>query len=85
MILQHVLYMDPTHLGYTEEGHCRGAPHPNLPGPQRLQWDISTEVGQSSKWTSGNMGTGSGTKEDDWFTNLLRPSEENIEGITLPI
>ncbi|MEQ2180629.1 hypothetical protein GOODEAATRI_003173 [Goodea atripinnis] len=30
-------------LGYTEDGHCHGKPHPNLPGPQRLQWDIPTE------------------------------------------
>ncbi|XP_007561485.1 carnitine O-palmitoyltransferase 1, liver isoform isoform X1 [Poecilia formosa] len=39
---EHVLSMDPK-LGYTEEGHCQGIPHPNLPGPQRLQWDISKE------------------------------------------
>ncbi|XP_030646428.1 carnitine O-palmitoyltransferase 1, liver isoform [Chanos chanos] len=38
---EHVLSMDPVKLGYTEEGHCKGSPHPNLPGPQRLQWDIS--------------------------------------------
>lgn len=44
VILQHVLSMDPNNLGYTEEGHCRGVPHPNLPGPQKLQWDISAEV-----------------------------------------
>lgn len=44
VILQHVLSMDPNNLGYTEEGHCRGTPHPNLPGPQKLQWDIPTEV-----------------------------------------
>ncbi|TMS05013.1 Carnitine O-palmitoyltransferase 1, liver isoform [Larimichthys crocea] len=40
---EHVLSMDPVKLGYTEEGHCCGQPHPNLPGPQRLQWDIPTE------------------------------------------
>ncbi|XP_049929896.1 carnitine O-palmitoyltransferase 1, liver isoform isoform X2 [Epinephelus moara] len=40
---EHVLSMDPVKLGYTEEGHCRGEPHPNLPGPQRLSWDLSTE------------------------------------------
>uniref|UniRef100_A0A3Q0T5H2 carnitine O-palmitoyltransferase n=1 Tax=Amphilophus citrinellus TaxID=61819 RepID=A0A3Q0T5H2_AMPCI len=39
---EHVLYMDPR-LGYTEDGHCVGQPHPNLPGPQRLQWDIPAE------------------------------------------
>ncbi|XP_043979492.1 carnitine O-palmitoyltransferase 1, liver isoform isoform X1 [Gambusia affinis] len=39
---EHVLSMDPK-LGYTEDGHCQGKPHPNLPGPQRLQWDIATE------------------------------------------
>uniref|UniRef100_A0A7N6F6D6 carnitine O-palmitoyltransferase n=1 Tax=Anabas testudineus TaxID=64144 RepID=A0A7N6F6D6_ANATE len=43
---EHVLSMDPK-LGYTEDGHCCGKPHPNLPGPMRLQWDIP-EVIQSS-------------------------------------
>lgn len=42
-LLQHVLSMDPK-LGYTEDGHCVGKPHPNLPGPQRLQWTIPAEV-----------------------------------------
>ncbi|XP_070687445.1 carnitine O-palmitoyltransferase 1, liver isoform isoform X2 [Pempheris klunzingeri] len=40
---EHVLSMDPIRLGYTEDGHCCGEPHPNLPGPQRLQWDIPAE------------------------------------------
>ncbi|XP_034541501.1 carnitine O-palmitoyltransferase 1, liver isoform [Notolabrus celidotus] len=40
---EHVLSMDPVRLGYTEEGHCCGEPHPNLPGPQRLQWEIPAE------------------------------------------
>ncbi|XP_075894248.1 carnitine O-palmitoyltransferase 1, liver isoform isoform X2 [Nelusetta ayraudi] len=40
---EQVLSLDPVKLGYSEEGHCRGDPHPNLPGPQRLQWDITTE------------------------------------------
>ncbi|KAM4619302.1 carnitine O-palmitoyltransferase 1, liver isoform 1-T2 [Polymixia lowei] len=40
---EHVLSMDPVRLGYNEEGHCCGEPHPNLPGPQRLQWDIPAE------------------------------------------
>ncbi|TNN87959.1 Carnitine O-palmitoyltransferase 1, liver isoform [Liparis tanakae] len=40
---EHVLSMDPLKLGYTEEGHCCGEPHPNLPGPQRLSWDVSAE------------------------------------------
>ncbi|KAI4825013.1 hypothetical protein KUCAC02_020718, partial [Chaenocephalus aceratus] len=40
---EHVLSMDPMKLGYTEEGHCRGEPHPNLPGPLRLSWDIPAE------------------------------------------
>ncbi|XP_035520365.1 carnitine O-palmitoyltransferase 1, liver isoform isoform X1 [Morone saxatilis] len=39
---EHVLSMDPVKLGY-EDGHCRGEPHPNMPGPQRLQWDIPAE------------------------------------------
>uniref|UniRef100_A0A671RDI4 carnitine O-palmitoyltransferase n=1 Tax=Sinocyclocheilus anshuiensis TaxID=1608454 RepID=A0A671RDI4_9TELE len=41
---EHVLSSDPVRLGYTEDGHCKGNPHPNLPGPQRLQWDIPEEV-----------------------------------------
>ncbi|XP_036962359.1 carnitine O-palmitoyltransferase 1, liver isoform isoform X1 [Acanthopagrus latus] len=40
---EHVLSMDPVKLGYSEDGHCHGEPHPNLPGPQRLQWDIPAE------------------------------------------
>ncbi|XP_039988326.1 carnitine O-palmitoyltransferase 1, liver isoform isoform X2 [Xiphias gladius] len=40
---EHVLSMDPFKLGYTEDGNCCGERHPNLPGPQRLQWDISAE------------------------------------------
>ncbi|KAL6107021.1 cpt1a [Pungitius sinensis] len=40
---EHVLSMDPVKLGYTEEGHCHGEPHPNLPGPQKLLWDIPAE------------------------------------------
>ncbi|XP_076027476.1 carnitine O-palmitoyltransferase 1, liver isoform isoform X2 [Genypterus blacodes] len=40
---EHVLSMDPFKLGYAEDGHCCGDPHPTLPGPQRLQWDIPTE------------------------------------------
>lgn len=42
--------MDPVKLGYTEEGHCCGEIHPNLPGPQRLQWDIPAEV--RARWCS---------------------------------
>lgn len=40
---EHVLSMDPVKLGYAEDGHCHGETHPNLPGPQRLQWDIPSE------------------------------------------
>ncbi|XP_070764060.1 carnitine O-palmitoyltransferase 1, liver isoform [Enoplosus armatus] len=40
---EHVLSMDPVKLGYTEDGHCCGEPHPNLPGPQRLHFDIPAE------------------------------------------
>lgn len=53
-VLQHVLSMDPMKLGYTEEGHCHGEPHPNLPGPQRLQWDIPAEVRVGLKRTSSH-------------------------------
>ncbi|XP_077567096.1 carnitine O-palmitoyltransferase 1, liver isoform isoform X1 [Stigmatopora nigra] len=40
---EHVLSMDPFKLGYTEEGDCCGEPHPNLPSPIRLQWDLNQE------------------------------------------
>ncbi|XP_035012025.1 carnitine O-palmitoyltransferase 1, liver isoform isoform X1 [Hippoglossus stenolepis] len=40
---EHVLSMDPLKLGYADSGHCKGEPHPTLPGPQRLQWDINDE------------------------------------------
>ncbi|KAF7668971.1 hypothetical protein LDENG_00273470 [Lucifuga dentata] len=40
---EHVLSMDPIKLGYNEDGHCYGEPHPSLPGPQRLQWEIPAE------------------------------------------
>uniref|UniRef100_A0A665U7S6 carnitine O-palmitoyltransferase n=1 Tax=Echeneis naucrates TaxID=173247 RepID=A0A665U7S6_ECHNA len=40
---EYVLSMDPVKLGYTEDGHCKGELHPNLPGPQRLQWEIPAE------------------------------------------
>ncbi len=44
VLWQHVLASDPVRLGYNEDGHCKGNPHPNMPGPQRLQWDIPEEV-----------------------------------------
>ncbi|KAI5626275.1 carnitine palmitoyltransferase 1A, partial [Silurus asotus] len=37
---EHVLSTDAIKLGYTEDRHCKGQPHRNLPGPQRLQWNI---------------------------------------------
>ncbi|XP_056595432.1 carnitine O-palmitoyltransferase 1, liver isoform isoform X1 [Triplophysa dalaica] len=40
---EHVLSSDPVQLGYSEDGHCKGSLHPNMPGPQRLQWDIPEE------------------------------------------
>ncbi|XP_054476819.1 carnitine O-palmitoyltransferase 1, liver isoform isoform X2 [Anoplopoma fimbria] len=40
---EHVLSMDPLKLGYTDEGHCCGETHPNLPGPMKLLWDIPAE------------------------------------------
>lgn len=41
---KHVLSTDAIQLGYTDDGHCKGQPHRNLPGPQRLQWNIPPEV-----------------------------------------
>ncbi|KAF3822348.1 hypothetical protein GH733_007722 [Mirounga leonina] len=39
----YVLAMDSFHLGYAEDGHCKGDPNPNIPYPTRLQWDIPEE------------------------------------------
>ncbi|XP_037623796.1 carnitine O-palmitoyltransferase 1, liver isoform isoform X1 [Sebastes umbrosus] len=55
---EHVLSMDPIKLGYTDEGHCCGEPHPNLPGPLRLSWDIPAaclEVVESSLTVARNL------------------------------
>ncbi|XP_066557225.1 carnitine O-palmitoyltransferase 1, liver isoform isoform X2 [Amia ocellicauda] len=40
---EHVLSTDYFQLGYTEDGHCKGELNPNIPAPQRLQWDIPEE------------------------------------------
>ncbi|XP_023681837.1 carnitine O-palmitoyltransferase 1, liver isoform-like isoform X1 [Paramormyrops kingsleyae] len=40
---EYVLATDSFHLGYNEEGHCKGDIDPTLPHPQRLSWDISPE------------------------------------------
>lgn len=42
---QFMLATDKFQLGYTEGGHCLGEPNTLLAPPQRLQWDISQEVG----------------------------------------
>lgn len=44
LFLKHVLSTDAIKLGYTDDGHCKGQLHGNLPGPQRLQWNIPPEV-----------------------------------------
>ncbi|XP_047210496.1 carnitine O-palmitoyltransferase 1, muscle isoform isoform X3 [Girardinichthys multiradiatus] len=40
---EYVLATDCFHLGYTEEGHCKGDVNRGLPCPTRLQWQISAE------------------------------------------
>ncbi|XP_062245689.1 carnitine O-palmitoyltransferase 1, muscle isoform [Platichthys flesus] len=40
---EYVLATDSFHLGYTEEGHCKGDVNKNLPHPTRLQWRILKE------------------------------------------
>ncbi|XP_012716041.2 carnitine O-palmitoyltransferase 1, muscle isoform isoform X1 [Fundulus heteroclitus] len=40
---EYVLATDCFHLGYTEEGHCKGDVNRGLPSPTRLQWQISAE------------------------------------------
>uniref|UniRef100_A0A672GXI8 Carnitine O-palmitoyltransferase 1, muscle isoform n=1 Tax=Salarias fasciatus TaxID=181472 RepID=A0A672GXI8_SALFA len=46
---EYVLATDCFHLGYTEEGHCKGDVNKGLPHPSRLQWQIPKEVWRSSK------------------------------------
>uniref|UniRef100_A0A4W6DP27 Carnitine O-palmitoyltransferase 1, muscle isoform n=1 Tax=Lates calcarifer TaxID=8187 RepID=A0A4W6DP27_LATCA len=41
---EYVLATDCFHLGYTEEGHCKGDVNKGLPLPTRLQWQIPKEV-----------------------------------------
>ena len=43
--LQYTLATDAFQLGYTEDGHCKGEVDRSLPHPQRLLWDIPSEVG----------------------------------------
>ncbi|XP_051796926.1 carnitine O-palmitoyltransferase 1, liver isoform [Acanthochromis polyacanthus] len=38
------LATDAFQLGYTEDGHCKGEVDRSLPHPQRLVWDIPSEV-----------------------------------------
>ncbi|KAG7261467.1 hypothetical protein CRUP_008156, partial [Coryphaenoides rupestris] len=40
---EYVLATDCFHLGYTEEGHCKGDVNRGLPHPTRLQWQIPKE------------------------------------------
>nr|AEQ30088.1 carnitine palmitoyltransferase I [Lateolabrax japonicus] len=40
---EYVLATDCFHLGYTEEGHCKGDVNKCLPYPTRLQWQIPKE------------------------------------------
>uniref|UniRef100_A0A8C4HQS6 Carnitine O-palmitoyltransferase 1, muscle isoform n=1 Tax=Dicentrarchus labrax TaxID=13489 RepID=A0A8C4HQS6_DICLA len=44
---EYVLATDCFHLGYTEEGHCKGDVNKGLPYPTRLQWQIPKEVRES--------------------------------------
>ncbi|XP_051512130.1 carnitine O-palmitoyltransferase 1, liver isoform-like [Myxocyprinus asiaticus] len=37
---EYILATDCFHLGYTEEGHCKGDVNKGLAPPSRLQWDI---------------------------------------------
>ena len=41
---QYVLATDSFQLGYSEEGHSKGEVDSSLPAPQRLNWDISSQV-----------------------------------------
>ncbi|XP_071330826.1 carnitine O-palmitoyltransferase 1, liver isoform [Trachinotus anak] len=41
---EYALATDAFQLGYTEDGHCKGEVDRSLPHPQRLLWDIPSEV-----------------------------------------
>ncbi|TMS14766.1 carnitine O-palmitoyltransferase 1, liver isoform [Larimichthys crocea] len=41
---EYTLATDAFQLGYTEDGHCKGDVDRSLPLPQRLVWDIPSEV-----------------------------------------
>ncbi|XP_026181716.1 carnitine O-palmitoyltransferase 1, liver isoform [Mastacembelus armatus] len=41
---EYTLATDAFQLGYTEDGHCKGQVDRSLPHPQRLVWDIPSEV-----------------------------------------
>ncbi|GAA6215408.1 carnitine O-palmitoyltransferase 1, liver isoform-like [Lates japonicus] len=41
---EYTLATDAFQLGYTEDGHCKGEVDRSLPHPQRLLWDIPSEV-----------------------------------------
>ncbi|CAN9505858.1 unnamed protein product [Ophioblennius macclurei] len=41
---EYTLATDAFQLGYTEDGHCKGEVDRSLPHPQRLTWDIPSEV-----------------------------------------
>lgn len=43
---------DMLHMGYTPEGHTNGESTRVLKAPQRLQWEIPSEVGLCCRWTS---------------------------------
>ncbi|XP_019712682.1 carnitine O-palmitoyltransferase 1, muscle isoform [Hippocampus comes] len=40
---EYIIATDCFHLGYTEEGHCKGDVNKCLPQPSRLQWHIAKE------------------------------------------
>uniref|UniRef100_A0A8C5AGG8 Carnitine O-palmitoyltransferase 1, muscle isoform n=1 Tax=Gadus morhua TaxID=8049 RepID=A0A8C5AGG8_GADMO len=41
---EYVLATDCFHLGYTEEGHCKGDINKGIPPPARLEWQIPKET-----------------------------------------
>uniref|UniRef100_A0A8C6M9E1 carnitine O-palmitoyltransferase n=1 Tax=Nothobranchius furzeri TaxID=105023 RepID=A0A8C6M9E1_NOTFU len=41
---EYTLATDAFHLGYTQDGHCKGEVERSLPPPQRLAWDIPPEA-----------------------------------------
>ncbi|XP_057203720.1 carnitine O-palmitoyltransferase 1, muscle isoform isoform X2 [Triplophysa rosa] len=65
---EYVLATDCFHLGYTEEGHCKGDVNKGLAPPTRLQWDIPKAC---QEIIEGSYGVAKGIADDVDFHGCL--------------